>query len=138
MSTAPTTAEADKIDIQMGRMPVAEIDYSQYPEKTRREMMAGKEALNKSKEMRSHVGDIMTMTANEMFSKQAKERLHAKHQVNLSPGTIWNAEAKLDVGKQEWSVTLTVRRPDAPVTELTEPFVQFPSDEMITWLILVG
>lgn len=155
LSTAPTTASAvdevtrvemtrqliaddPRTHIEMTRQPTSEIDYSQFPEKTQREMMAGKDALIKTQEMAEHVSTLVTQTAEEMFSKVARDRLFAKHKIDLSPGTGCIAQATLDVAKHEWRVTLTVSRAGVPDAVLTEPFVQFPSDEMIAWLMLVG
>ena len=122
----------------MTRQPVAEIDYSQFPEKTRREMMAGRDALIKTREMTEHVSTLVTQTAEEMFSKTARERLFAKHKIDLSPGAHCKAQATLDVANHEWRVTLTVSKMGIPDAVLTEPFAQFPSDEMIAWLMMVG
>ena len=143
--TAPTTAsEAAKVTtqdevtrIEVAPLPINEPSYEGLPEKTVREMKAGRMAVRKHADYETHVSTIMTQSAEEMFSKQAKIWLTDKR-VALQEGTNWSAHASLDPGKHEWTVTIKVTRPGVPPAELSEPFPQFPSDEMIAWLMMVG
>jgi len=99
--------------------------------------MAGRAQVMKHSDHVERINTLMTETAQEMFSKQAMTRLTDKR-VELQKGTTWQAFANLDVAKHEWIVTIRVNTPGAPPAELSEPFPQFPSDEMIAWLIMVG
>ena len=136
---APTTAKVDEepTRIEMTHQPVSQLSYEGLPDKTVKEMMAGRAAILKHDDKCEQVNILMTQTAEEMFSTQAKIRLTDKR-VELQKGTTWAAKATLDPGAHQWTVTVSVHRPGAPLAELSEPFPQFPSDEMIAWIIMVG
>ena len=131
------SAPDDVTRVEMTRQSVSDISYEGLPDKTIREMVAGRSAVLKHSDHVEHVNTLMTQTAEEMFSKQAVIRLNDKR-VDLQKGTVWSVKATLDVANHEWIVTVRVERPFAPPAELSEPFPQFPSDEMIAWLIMVG
>ena len=131
------TTQDEVTRIEVSPLPINEPSYEGLPEKTVREMKAGRMAVRKHADYETHVSTIMTQSAEEMFSKQAKIRLTDKR-VALQEGTNWSAHASLDPGKHEWTVTIKVTRPGVPPAELSEPFPQFPSDEMIAWLMMVG
>lgn len=131
------TTQDEVTRIEVTPLPINESSYEGLPEKTVREMKAGRMAVRKHADYEEYVSTIMTQSAEEMFSKQAKIRLTDKR-VALQEGTNWSAHASLDPGKHEWTVTIKVTRPGVPPAELSEPFPQFPSDEMIAWLMMVG
>jgi hypothetical protein len=107
------------------------------PEKTRMEMQAGRRALMSSEDALKEMNEITKSLAEEMFSSRAAEIL-TKRRIKLDSRTKWKIEAVANQEASRWDVKVTITHEGNPPTTLVEPYAQFPSEEMIAYLMCMG
>lgn len=127
-------------DIHLAPLPVEAVDQAwldSLPEKTRLEMRAGRHALLKSEDAIMEMNEITKQLAEEMFSNRAQEVL-TKKRLKLDHRTKWKIEAIANKEEARWDVKVTITHDKNEPVSIVEPYQQFPSDEMIAHLMLLG
>lgn len=127
-------------DIRLAPLPTKDVDQAwldSLPEQTKLEMRAGRRALMKSEEVTAEMDALTQKLAGEMFSKRAETELTSRR-IKLDPRTRWKVEAVANIPDNRWDVKVTITHDKNPSVVFVEPFSQFPSDEMVAYLMMTG